>query len=285
MWIRSIVVDEMRGLSIQATEWSRRGPTCVLLHGFGDNSSVWSHLAPQIMSRFRVITIDLRGHGNSDWDPETRYDTETLTADLAAIIGSFGLERTILIGHSWGAGIASRFAAAQPAVVAGLVIVDFGPELSEAGVAEILRGFTETPSSFGSSDEYARWLAARRPFANPRMLEQYARYGLRQSTDGRYQIKNDSALGTKAEIARLTPENGHYHIAGLWTALESIKCRTLVVRGGASGVFPRNIAARMVERMPAGELQSISGAGHAVMMDNPVQFTARVAEFLEDCPR
>ena len=112
------------------------------------------------------------------------------------------------------------------------------------------------------------------------MLEQYARYGLRQSADGRYEIKNDAALGTKSEIARLTPENGRYHIADLWAALEGIKCRTLIVRGGASGVFPRDVAARMVERMPVGQLQSIGGAGHAVMMDNPAEFSARVAEFL-----
>jgi pimeloyl-ACP methyl ester carboxylesterase len=280
MWVKSVAVGAKQDLSIQAIEWSRRGPPCILLHGFGDNSSVWGHLAPQIMSRFRIVAIDLRGHGDSDWDPQTRYDTGTLTADLADVIGSFGFERTILIGHSWGAAIASRFAAAQPGAVDGLVLVDFGPELSEAGVEEILKGFAETPNNFGSSDEYARWLASRRPFANPRMLEQYARYGLRQSADGRYAIKNDAALGTKSEIARMTPENGRYHLADLWAVLEAIKCRTLVVRGGASGVFPRDVATHMIERLPVGQLLSISGAGHAVMMDNPAEFSARVAQFL-----
>jgi pimeloyl-ACP methyl ester carboxylesterase len=280
MWVRSIAVGEKRDLSLQVTEWSRRGPACVLLHGFGDNSSVWSHLTPQIMSRFRVVAIDLRGHGNSDWDPQTRYNTETLTADLAEVINSFDFARTILIGHSWGAAIATRFAAAQPATVSGLVIVDFGPELAEAGVQEILKGFTETPRSFASPDEYAQWLATRRPFANPRALDRYARYGLRQSAEGRYEIKNDAALGTEAEIAKLAPENGRYHITSLWDALEGIKCRTLILRGGASGVFPRDVAARMVERMPVAKLQSVGAAGHAVMMDNPSEFSARVAEFL-----
>jgi esterase len=280
MWVRSIAVGEKQDISIQVIEWSRRGMPCILLHGFGDNSSVWSQLAPLIMSRFRVVAIDLRGHGNSDWDPQTRYDTQTLTADLAAVTGSFGFERMILIGHSWGASIATRFSAENPDVVAGLVIVDFGPELAEAGVQEILKGFAETPPGFATSDEYVRWLAARRPFANLKALEQYARYGLRQTAEGHYQIKNDAALGTKSEIAQLTPENGRYHIADLWAALESIKCRTLIMRGAASGVFPRDVAARMVERMPGAQLQSIGAAGHAVMMDNPTEFSARVAEFL-----
>ncbi len=238
MWVRSIAVGEKRDLSLQVTEWSRRGPACVLLHGFGDNSSVWSHLTPQIMSRFRVVAIDLRGHGNSDWDPQTRYNTETLTADLAEVINSFDFARTILIGHSWGAAIATRFAAAQPATVSGLVIVDFGPELAEAGVQEILKGFTETPRSFASPDEYAQWLATRRPFANPRALDRYARYGLRQSAEGRYEIKNDAALGTEAEIAKLAPENGRYHIASLWDALEGIKCRTLSFAAARPAFFP-----------------------------------------------
>jgi len=61
--------------------------------------------------------------------------------------------------------------------------------------------------------------------------------------------------------------------------LEAIKCRTLVVRGGASGVFPRD-ATHMIERLPVGQLLSISVAGHAVMMDNPPEFSARVAQFL-----
>jgi pimeloyl-ACP methyl ester carboxylesterase len=103
---------------------------------------------------------------------------------------------------------------------------------------------------------------------------------LRQSAEGRYEIKNDAALGTEAEIAKLAPENGRYHITSLWDALEGIKCRTLILRGGASGVFPRDVAARMVERMPVAKLQSVGAAGHAVMMDNPSEFSARVAEFL-----
>ena len=117
----------------------------MLLHGFGDNSSVWGHLAPQIMSRFRVVAIDLRGHGNSDWDPQTHYNTETLTADLADVIGSFGFERTILIGHSWGAAIASRFAAAQPATVAGLVHRRFRPRIVGGGSRRNFEGFRRDP--------------------------------------------------------------------------------------------------------------------------------------------
>jgi pimeloyl-ACP methyl ester carboxylesterase len=281
MWIKSIAVGENENLSIQALEWSRRGPPCVLLHGFGDNASVWSHLAPRIMTRFRVVAIDLRGHGNSDWDPQARYDSQTFTADLTKVVAALGFERTILIGHSWGAETAIRFAAANPAMVAALVIIDFGPELAQTGVDEVLKGFVEVPRSFASADEFAQWLAARRPLAEPRLLAQFARYSLRESMDGQYKLKIDAALATKSELSRLAADSGRYYIPDLWDALARIKCPSLIVRGALSGVFPRDVAARMVERMlPGTRLQTVSGAGHAVMMDNPAEFSGNIEGFL-----
>ena len=72
----------------------------------------------------------------------------------------------ILIGHSLGADVAIRFAADNAAQVAALVIVDFGPELDERGIDEVLRSFAATPPSFESQEQYADWLIARRPLAD-----------------------------------------------------------------------------------------------------------------------
>ena len=281
MWTKSIAVDEKNDLSVHAVEWSRRGSPCVLLHGFGDNASVWSHLAPRIISRFRVVAVDMRGHGNSDRDPGANYDAQTFTADLAKVIAAFGFERTILIGHSWGAETAIRFAAANPAQIAALVIVDFGPELAQIGVDQVLKGFAEMPRAFGTADEFAQWLAARRPLAEPRLLAQFARYSLRRAAGGQYQVKTDEALAANSALSRLVAQNGRYYLPELWAKLGRIKCPSLVIRGAISGVFPVDVAARMVERtLPGGSLQTIGVAGHAVMMDNPTEFTSTVEGFL-----
>jgi pimeloyl-ACP methyl ester carboxylesterase len=280
MWTRSISVCEKHNLSVRAVEWSRRGFPCVLLHGFGDNASVWSHLAPRLMSRFRTVALDLRGHGNSDWDPEARYDAETFTGDLTKVIAKLGFERTILIGHSWGAAMALRFAAVNPTMVAALVIIDFGPELAQAGVDEVIKGFVEMPRSFASTEEFSRWLAARRPLADPRLLDQFARYSLQQCAGGECKIKSDAALGTKSELSRLKAKGGRCCFPELWVALARIKCQSLVIRGAASGVFPRDVATRMVERTRVSQLQTISGAGHSVVMDNPLEFSTKVDQFL-----
>lgn len=262
-------------------EWSRRGLPCVLLHGLGDAACIWSHLAIRIMPYFRTVAVDLRGHGDSDWDPATRYDTETLTSDLTKTVAVFGFERMILVGHSLGADVAIRFAADNADRMAGLVIVDFGPELDERGIDEVLRSFIDMPRTFASTEDYAQWLITRRPLADRGLLRQFARCNLRRSSSQVWEPKADAALATNSEIGRLEPSNGRYRYPALWPALERIRCPSLVIRGMGSGVLPYDVANRMVERtLPAGRLATIGGAGHAVMIDNPLEFSNKVTDFL-----
>ena len=188
MWQKSVIVCDRHNLSLSVKEWSRRGRPCVLIHGFGDAVCVWDHLAIRLAPQFRVLAMDLRGHGNSDWDPEARYDTETFTADLTKVVAAFGLDQMILVAHSLGADVAIRFAAENASRVLALVIVDFGPELDRAGVDELVRNFTGTPRAFASAEEYAEWLIAHRPLADPGLLRQFARYTVRQSSTQSWEV-------------------------------------------------------------------------------------------------
>jgi pimeloyl-ACP methyl ester carboxylesterase len=285
MWARSVIVCERRSLSVSVTEWSRRGVSCILLHGFGDAACVWNHLAIRLAQQFHVVAMDLRGHGNSDWDSEARYDSETFTADLTKTVAAFGFERMILVGHSLGADIAVRFAAANASRVTALVIVDFGPECDKAGIDEVLQSFASMPRSFASVEEYAQWLIARRPLADPSLLRQFARYNLRQSASRGWEPKADAALATRSQLSTLDVSDGRYCWPDLWPALARINCPSLVVRGMGSGVLPYDIARRMVDQaLPDGRLATIAGAGHTVMMDNPVEFSASVSGFLTRIP-
>src|SRR5579863_4459490 len=134
MWRKSVVACEKRHISLSIKEWSRRGSPLVMIHGLGDASGVWNYLAIRTAPQFHVAALDLRGHGDSDWDPEARYDTATLAADLGKALAALGFERMILIGHSLGADVAIRFAADHAERVAALVIVDYGPELQKSGI-------------------------------------------------------------------------------------------------------------------------------------------------------
>lgn len=252
-----------------------------MLHGFGDAGCVWNYLALRLAPRFRAAAMDLRGHGDSDWDPATRYDSETFTADLTSAAGAFGFERMILIGHSLGADVAIRFAANNAARVAALVIVDFGPELEAQGIDEILRSFAATPASFASQEDYAEWLVARRPLADPTLLRQFARQSLREASPRDWRPKADAALASHSQISRIVASQGRYRDPELWPMLGRVTCPSLVVRGGGSGVLPQDVASRMSEQaLWDGRLVTISAAGHAVMMDNPTEFSASVVDFL-----
>ena len=281
MWRKSVIAREGQSLSLSVTEWSRRGLPCVMLHGFGDASCVWNYLAIRLAPQFRVAAMDLRGHGDSDWDPETRYDNETFANDLARTVAALGFERMILIGHSLGADVAIRFAAENASQIAALIIVDYGPELDETGINEVLRGFAAVPRAFASPEEYAEWLIARRPLADQGLLRQFARQSLRQSPSQIWEPKADAALASHSQISRLTASEGRYRDPDLWSTLARVNCPCLVVRGGGSGVLPLDVASRMVERtLWDGRLATIAGAGHAVMLDNPAGFSASVIEFL-----
>jgi len=281
MWRKTILACQRQQLRVNVTEWSRRGLACVLLHGFGDSSGVWTYLAMRLAPRFRVVAMDLRGHGDSDWDPEANYDTATFAADLTKAVAAFGFEKIVLIGHSLGADVAIRFAADNSSLVAGLAIVDFGPELDQAGIDEVLRSFAAAPRTFASQEDYAQWLLERRPMADPILLRQFAHFSLRQSASRDWEQKADSALATHSQISRLAAGDGRYRIPDLWTILARIKCPSLVMRGGGSGVFPPDVASRLFHRVRSTmRLATIGGAGHAVMMDNPAAFSAAMIDFL-----
>lgn len=97
----------------------------VLLHALGEQAATWDNVAPQFASRFRVVTLDLRGHGTSDW-PGT-YSFELMRDDVIAVLDVLGLDDIILIGHSMGGAVAYLIAQAQPSRICRLVVEDAPP--------------------------------------------------------------------------------------------------------------------------------------------------------------
>jgi pimeloyl-ACP methyl ester carboxylesterase len=112
------------GLSLHARDWGGGGQPVVLLHGLASNARIWDGVASRLAGAgLRVVALDLRGHGASD-QPASGYDFATLVRDLDAALAGLGLERPVLVGHSWGANIALQFAADRPGRVDALALVD-----------------------------------------------------------------------------------------------------------------------------------------------------------------
>jgi len=269
------------GLSLRLLAWSDAGVPFLLLHGFGNEAHVWDDLAPALAPHYRVLALDQRGHGASDADDAGRYDHESMVRDVEAVCEALGIDRLVLCGHSMGGRVAMHFAGRNPGRLAGLVVVDAGPELDQRGVSRITSEAVRQEPVFDSVDAYAALLARNYPAAKPATLARMARHELHRRDDGRY------ALRLRLDMAKLrasrSPEEAERYAreetARLWKALEGLPCPALVVRGAASDVLSPETADRMEAVIPDGRLAVVPRAGHSVMVDNPEGLRDAVCRF------
>lgn len=274
------------GLQLHMLEWSREGVPLLLVHGFGNDAHIWDDLAPLLAPHYRVLALDLRGHGDSAHDPALRYDYGDHVRDVEAVVSALGIARMVLIGHSLGGRSALLFAGAHAAQLAGLVVVDTGPEHDARGTSRIRMEVAQRGAggdgSFADAGEYERLLAHNYPAAPARVLARMARSELRAREDGRYIRKLDPRFAMQlagAQDAAAQEARERETSARLWAACRSANCPALVLRGAASDVLSADVAERMAEELPQGRLAVVPRAAHSVMTDNPEGFNQAVAAF------
>jgi pimeloyl-ACP methyl ester carboxylesterase len=260
------------GELLNAKQWGSGTDACILIHGFGDGAYVWDRFSPSIAKLFKTLSVDLRGHGDSSWDPAGRYDADGHVDDVLDLINALEIRRFVLVGHSLGADVAIRIASMRPSSVIGVVIVDFGPELNQEGAERVRDDFNDGIRTWGTVGEYASWLQARRPLADLAMIEELARGALRAEPDFGFRLKCDPALANAYQAQQQAEE--------LWEMLKRISSPVLVIRGIGSAVLPREVSDRMEKVLQNGTSRTISGAGHAVMSDNPEDFEKALSPFL-----
>ena len=103
----------------------RLAPPLVLLHGLGEGALSWAAVAPRLAVQHRVLALDLRGHGASDWPGA--YGFERMRDDVVGVLDALGLGEVVLVGHSLGGVVAYLVAFAHPGRVARLVVEDAPP--------------------------------------------------------------------------------------------------------------------------------------------------------------
>jgi 3-oxoadipate enol-lactonase len=108
-------------------------PALVLLHGLGGQASTWDTVAPELARSFRVLAIDLRGHGDSDRPGD--YSFELMRDDVLGILDQLGLDRVNLLGHSMGGTVAYLVAQKEPGRIVRLILEDTPPPFPMGRVA------------------------------------------------------------------------------------------------------------------------------------------------------
>ena len=278
--MRSHHVLNRDGLSLHARSAGTEGLPLVLLHGYGLSSCIWEGVVELLGPDRRCVALDFRGHGDSQWDAERRYDRDDLAADVIEMLDALHIDQCVLMGHSLGGDVAARVALRFPERVVALGLVDIGPELRAPGLRRVRELTFRTPDSYDSPAEYRAWLQALNPFAQASELTTLARHTLDKRADGTYQQKLDPAFRS-ALWDDMEPEDAATHEAR-WAMLRAISQPKLVLRGAISALLGRATAARMAEVLTRTTLEVIPRAGHALMLDNPTVTAAAIGRFLEN---
>lgn len=261
-------------------ELTGTGARCVtLIHGSGDNRHTWSEIVPLLAPSYRVLTCDLRGHGatgapSGDFRPQDWID------DLAALLHALGIDRTCLLGYSFGASVAMETYLQHRELVAGLVFANGsvglvppteqaqreGAErrartlatLEQGGMAAIFDDRVVSVFSPG----FAR--------ANPAVVERYRQQFV--LSDGAAYAKAMRAMAERPaqlELSRLFPP-------GQPPSLPP----TLLIAGEYDAYFGLEVAAKTAE-MLSGAILKIMPTGHASFIERPREFADLVLDFLK----
>jgi pimeloyl-ACP methyl ester carboxylesterase len=264
---RSVTVN---GLRIHYLEWGTPDKQpLIMLHGIGRVAHTFSHIAPHFAARYRVLAVDMRGHGDSDWDPKGAYLVEDYVKDIEGLAQQLRLQNIVIWGNSTGGRVAQVFAGMHPERVAAVISEDVGPERPReiaAGMTDRLKREDET--GWASEDE----LFAQQKKGNPRtgesILRAYVHYGSKKRADGRIIWKRDPAIG-----------NG-FIPTELWRFVKVIKSPIIYVLGGRSTIVPAATQEELRKVLPQVQIVTIPGAGHYPSEENPAEFLAAVDKFL-----
>ena len=263
------------GLALHYCEWGPTGARpLVLLHGITGHARSWDTLATALQPDYRVIALDQRGHGDSQWATHADYSVAAMAGDVERLADHLGLGRFLLLGLSMGGRVSIGFAGAHPERVERLIIVDIGPDIAPAGLERIRGSIGSTPEHFATLEEALALARRANPLYREGELRHRVSHGLRRHPDGGLTWKYDRAI---REAMRLGLRR---EAMNLWAPLARITCPTLLVRGAESDILSPEIAKRMLEALPSGRLIEIPGAGHTVPGDQPEAFAVAVRSFL-----
>jgi non-heme chloroperoxidase len=261
------------GIRLAASCWGDPAAApVVLLPGGGQTRRAWAAVGRALAAAgFLAVSVDLRGHGDSDWASDGDYGHGTVAADLVALAASFPVPPAV-VGASLG-GVAALLAVGEMGLpVQGLVLVDIVPRSERAGVRRVVTFLAGNPEGFASLEEAVEAVQAYKP---ERPVDaQRLRQNLRQGEDGRWRWHWDPRLmAHQGRHSRDIP-------ARMAAASTRVTVPTLLVRGRRSDMVSDEGVAEFRKLIPHAAFVDIADATHMVTGDHNDAFGAAVVEFL-----
>lgn len=252
-------------------------PPILCLHGLTRNSRDWTEFAERYSPGFRVLALEFRGRGGSDYDPiPQRYNPLTYAGDVIELLDQLALDQAIFAGTSLGGLVTLTMAAMAPQRIFATIMNDVGPDVDVEGVNRILT-YVGNDRRFGSWDEAADAIAANYGASFERYTHddwvKMAKRNCREE-NGEVRFDYDMAIAEPFKTTGPTPN------VDLWPFFRVLAEKPLlVVRGAKSDLLTEATARRMQQVAPDMKLVLVPGVGHAPELNEP-EAVAAIDEFL-----
>ena len=255
----------------------RDGPAIILLHGSNASLHTWEPLVKRLGADYRVVTLDLPGHGLTGGTPDKDYSAQGMMAAVDVVAARLGLDHFILGGNSMGGWVAWRYAIDHPERVDALILLD-------AAGMPLRAGEKRPESNIGFRIlEYpaGRWLATR---ITPRALVESS---LRGSVE-KQGIVDEPMIDLYWELLRF-PGNREATVLraqldrepAMAERAKEIAAPTLILFGKQDRLINATAAQTFNERIAGSEVVLLDGIGHLPMEEAPDATAAAIADFLK----
>lgn len=264
----------VKGLNLHYMDWnSTAGDATLLIHGINRELHIWDSVASRLAAHRRVICVDLRGHGRSDWSDEG-YALESFAGDLAGLLDHLGLSEVQIVGHSLGARIGICLAATWTGTTRQLVLSDTGAEFPTKLAlalreANSKRGYYYFESESDALDKLRA--------ANPEWADEFhvnsVKYEFRTNWIGKVIRRSDPELRWMVQTE---------WVAGnprLWEWWRMLTTPVTLLWGTRSGFLDDEIVARMRSDQPSLSVRRPEGS-HYYLRESPEQFLEVIREVL-----
>jgi pimeloyl-ACP methyl ester carboxylesterase len=258
--------------------FGRPGRTPVLIvHGLSYFSYDWIEPASRIATDREVVAMDMRGFGNSGCSLTRDYKLETLSADVIRLLDHLGWQKAVLMGHSFGGRICLATAGWRPERAAGLILVDFAPDIAPEGRRHTAERIGRQPDVFASVDAALAYHGHHDVPAGAPLWMRYEAF--LKKVDAGYVLRRDLAFRDNFKKALDTGQSAPVP-ACFWPMLQELTIPALVIRGSESDMFAAETLPKVRTANPRITAVEISGS-HDLASDNPDGLVAAIRKFLE----
>lgn len=272
-------------------EGAADGAAVVLIHGAMASLHTWEPWVAILGQHYRVITLDLPGHGLTGQVPEDAYGADPLTETIDAVVNALGVERFVLGGNSMGGGATWRYALTYPQRVRAMILVDSVPpgdwRESTAAAAPADDAESERSAPIGFALLRQSWFRAIARYLDPAPLVEQGLLSAYNNSPVVNQALIDRYYelilreGTRAAILN---RSNSYSRNGANTDVSALTQPTLVMWGAQDSLIPVRLADQFAQRLPNAQVVIYDDLGHIPMEEDPQRSAADALNFLGRLP-